>query len=174
MIALSSYEANAKPSSSGELLCSDLEPFHDCRPESSRQVDVCGITSCRHQYASDAGRVVTGIDRTPAAAEIDFAPGAEIHRVGVFGHADITEITGAIAGRDTHAAAEGDGKMREIAADAGPVIEPAESRPQRIGFLVVEDNTGMDEIDDRLNTGPAEWCSGEVFPGKVRQRSVSQ
>ncbi|CUX52339.1 hypothetical protein GGE43_005190 [Agrobacterium tumefaciens] len=36
---------------------------------------------------------MTGIDRIPAAAKTDFAPSAEIHRVGVFGHADITETS---------------------------------------------------------------------------------
>ncbi|MNT87512.1 hypothetical protein D3C72_2279330 [compost metagenome] len=59
--------------------------------------------------------------------------------------------------------------MCEIAANPGPVDEAAICRPERIGFLVVEDNMGMHKIEDRLHTGPAERCCREVFPGEVRQ-----
>jgi hypothetical protein len=42
--------------------------------------DVGGIAPAGHQDATDARLVVAGIERVPAAAEIDFEPGAEVHR----------------------------------------------------------------------------------------------
>ncbi len=38
-----------------------------------------------------------------------FEPGAEVHGGRIAGHADVPEITGAVAGRNVHATAEGDG-----------------------------------------------------------------
>jgi hypothetical protein len=40
----------------------------------------------------------------------------------------IAEIAGAIAGRNVHAAAERDRKMREVAANASPLSEDFEKR----------------------------------------------
>src|SRR5262249_58493767 len=81
------------------------------------------IASSRNQDASDARRIVSGVERVPAAAEIGLEPGAEIHRIGFLRNADVAEISGAIARGHIHAAAEGDGKMREVATDPPFLLE---------------------------------------------------
>src|SRR5450755_4658714 len=68
--------------------------------------DVGGIATACHQDAADPRLVVAGIERVPAAAEVDFEPGAEIHRRIVWRHADVAEISGAVARRNVHAAAQ--------------------------------------------------------------------
>src|SRR3954451_1925229 len=62
----------------------------------------------RPRAMADAGNVVAGIERIPAAAEIDLEPGAEIHRIRLRRNADVAQITGAIARRDVHAATQRD------------------------------------------------------------------
>jgi len=79
--------------------------FHDnfemrqrCWPEGCRERDIRGITPPRHQNPSEARQIIAHIDGPPATAEIDLAPGTEIHGMRIFRHPDITEITGAISG----------------------------------------------------------------------------
>ena len=51
-------------------------------------------------------RVVPGVECVTAAAEINLEPRAEVHGRVLWRNADVTEIAGAIAGRNVHAAAE--------------------------------------------------------------------
>ena len=52
------------------------------------------------------GLLAAGIGRVmPAVTEIDFEPGAEVHRLIVERHADVAEIAGAVTRRNVHAAA---------------------------------------------------------------------
>src|SRR4026209_2894861 len=78
--------------------------------------DIRRIASTRDQRAADPRDVVPWIERVPAASDIGFEPGGEIHRTIRRRHADIAEIAGAVAGRNVHAAAERDRQMREVAA----------------------------------------------------------
>src|ERR1700738_2884766 len=57
-----------------------LEARERARSEGRHDGDVGGIAGARHQDAADPRLVVPCIERVPAAAEIDFEPGAEIHR----------------------------------------------------------------------------------------------
>ena len=82
-----------------------------CEPapaEAGGQRYVYSISSARHQDATDTRNIVAGIERAPSAAEISLEPRAEIHWVGHRGDADIAEVTGAVAGRNVHAAAQSD------------------------------------------------------------------
>src|SRR5665647_2832392 len=90
----------------GSNLLGDDGKFHELhRTEIGRDGDVGGITAARHDDAADPRMVVARIEGEPAAVEIDLEPGAEIHRRGIDGYADIAEIAGAVACRDIHAAA---------------------------------------------------------------------
>ncbi len=99
---------------------------------------------------------MAGVDRVPAAAEIDLEPGAEIHRVRVAEDADIAEMAGAVARRDVRAAAERDGEMGEVAADTCAVGKAAEGGAQQVGLPVVEGDALVGEIEDRPDARPAE------------------
>src|SRR5688572_65808 len=74
--------------------------------------DVGSVAAARDQHPADARRVVAGVESVPMAAEEGLEPRSEIHRTGRR-HADVTQVTGAVARRDVHAPAEGDGKVRE-------------------------------------------------------------
>ena len=54
----------------------------------------------------------------PLAAEKHVEPGIEIHRRRVWRHADVAEISVAVARRNVHAAAERDRDMCEVATNA--------------------------------------------------------
>src|SRR5450432_1805861 len=90
------------------LFGDDLEPRQWRGPEGRRDCDIGGVAAARHDDASDARMIVPGVQGKPPPAEIDLEPGAEIHRRGIDRHADIAEITGAIARGNVHAAAERD------------------------------------------------------------------
>ena len=127
-------------------------------------VDAVAVAACfegllLHNIArhdpTDPRPVVARIERVPATAEIDFEPGAEIHRRRIRRHADVTEIAGAIARRNVHAAAE---RRRE-----GGIV-PAYSGALGVGFprrfgasreVISEIYVAMDELNDRLHSRPA-------------------
>ena len=54
----------------------------------------------------------------PAAVEKNLEPGAKIHRCWILGHADIPEITRAVAGGNILAAAQRNSEMGKVAANA--------------------------------------------------------
>jgi hypothetical protein len=61
---------------------------------------------------------MAGIEREPPGVEITSCHALEIHRLGFDGRADVAEITGAIARRNAHPAAQHDGKIGDVATDA--------------------------------------------------------
>ena len=90
--------------------------------EGGRHGDVGGVAAASHDNAADAGMVVARVYRVPAPSEKDLEPGAEIHWINIDWNADVAEIAGAVAGRDVHAAAERDGEMGEVPADADAFV----------------------------------------------------
>ena len=51
-------------------------------------------------------------------AQMNLEPGTKIHGIGDGRDANVTEVASGVTGRDIHAAAERDGKMGKVAADA--------------------------------------------------------
>src|SRR6202034_895164 len=100
----------------------DLKTGERVEPERGRDRDVGRVAAARHQNAADARNVMARIERVPAIAEINLEPGGEIHRRLVRRDADVGEISGAIARRTVHAAAERDGEMGKVAADAAAFL----------------------------------------------------
>src|SRR5215213_8472619 len=100
----------------------DIEAYKHARPEDRRKRDIRGVAPTRHQDPADARRVVAGIEGVPMATEIDFEPGAEIHRRIDRRNTDIAEISRAVPGGDVHAAAERDREMGEIPAHPPALI----------------------------------------------------
>src|ERR1700722_19016024 len=64
----------------GDLIGDHLEACERAGPERGHYRDVGGIAATCHQGAADARLVVASVKRVPAAAEIGFEPGAEVHR----------------------------------------------------------------------------------------------
>ena len=145
------------------------EALEHVRTEGGAERHVGGVPAARHHDPADARRVVACIEGVPAAAEIDLEPGAEIHRLGFGRNADVAEISGAIARRDVHAAAQRDRQMGKVAAHPATFDQDVGGRPGRAGVLVAEADVGMDEIADRLHARPAERRVAEAGPGCCHQ-----
>ena len=75
------------------------------------------------------------VEGIPAAVEVGLEPGGEIHRARIHRHADVAQVTGAVPRGDIHAATEGDGEVRVIAADAGPLLESLPGRLRGAGMF---------------------------------------
>jgi len=144
-----------------------LETRELCRPERCRQGNIRRIAAGRHKDTPDARRVVASVRRMPVTAEIDLEPGAEVHRIGIDRHADISQIAGAISRRDVHATAQRNGKMRKIPADTSPVGKPAIRRSERIRLQVIETDVIVDEVADSPDALPSEWGRRKPSPGKI-------
>src|SRR4030095_2153088 len=104
-----------------------------------RDGNIGGVASPGHQDAPDPGSVVPCIECVPLPGEIDFEPGAEIHRRRIRRNTDIAEIARAVARWNIHASAERDGKVREIAAHAEALVVSVPCGPRGARVLVSED-----------------------------------
>ena len=89
------------------------------------------------------------------AADIGFDPAGEIPHRPWLRRADVAEIPGAIARGNVHAAAEGKGEMRVIAADTLAFFIDFPCRLAGASVLVSESDVMVDEIANRLHTPPA-------------------
>ena len=83
----------------------DREPGERALTKSGADRDIGGIAPAGHKDPANSRLIVSRVEGVPARAEIDFKPGAEIHRRRVRRDADIAEVAGAIARRDVHAPA---------------------------------------------------------------------
>ena len=92
------------------------------------QRHVCGVAALRNEDTADTGGVVARIKGVQTVAQINFNPSGEIHgRVGR-GETDVSDVTGAIARREVQATAEGDCKMRVVAANTAAFLVCFERR----------------------------------------------
>jgi len=105
-------------------------------------------------------------------AKVSLEPGTEVHRVGDRRDADIAEIAGSVTRRDIQAAAERYRQVREIAADANPLVKGVERRAVSASFQVIEPEMAMDKIANRLHPGPTRWRITEGSPGKIKQFAI--
>ena len=112
------------------------------------------------------------VEGVPLAAQVDLEPGAEVHRVTHRRNADVSQVTGGITGRYIHAAAERDGQVRKVAADAGLLVKALQRTAGRARRAVVEMDALVHEIADRLNTRPAQRGRPEMGPRKGQQLAV--
>ena len=132
----------------------DGEPGEHALTESCADRDIGGVASSGHKDPANSRLIVPRVKGVPARAEIDFKPGAEIHRRRVRRDADIAEVAGAISRRDVHAPTQGNGQMRKIPADTASFVI---SLPRCFGWssvLVSENNMLMNKIYVRLHSRP--------------------
>src|ERR1700721_3942430 len=104
----------------------------------------------------------------PLPAKKHLEPGGEIHRTVFCGHTDVAEVPGAVARGDVHAATEGDGEMRVVAADAGPIVKRFQRCACHTRVLVAEREVSMNIVADCLNAVPSRRRLLKEFPRYVR------
>src|SRR5580704_16429402 len=90
-----------------------------------------------------------------------------IHWSGIRRHADVAQKSVGVTRRNVHAAAESDGEMGEIAANAHPLLIGFIGSTGGAGILIAERQMVADEIADRLNPAPAAKCRSEQLPSDV-------
>src|SRR5579864_4861412 len=151
MIGLWKLRVRSARSSLTHLVGPNLEAQQGVGTEGIADRHICRISPPRDQHPADTRHVVTGIEGVPVTVDIRLEPCGEIHRTVGRRHADVAEVTGAVASRNVHAAAEGDGKMRVIAADSRPLVEGFQGGPRRARVLVAKGDVAMDVIADRLD-----------------------
>ena len=103
----------------------------------------------------------------PAAVEKNLEPGAKIHRCWILGHADIPEITRAVAGGNILAAAQRNSEMGKVAANADALGMSFGGRAVAPGVMVTEFDMVMHVVANRLNSLPAALDIAEPRPSEV-------
>src|SRR5712664_2080919 len=139
------------------------------RAERRGDCDIGRIAASSDEHAADARDVVSGVERVPRPTEVGFEPTREVHRTVGGRYTAVAEIACAIACRDIHTAAERDGQMCVIAADAFPFVEDLPRRLGRSRVSIIKGNMSMDEVADSLHAAPAGRSSGEQLPCRFRQ-----
>src|SRR5438132_1042530 len=91
----------------------------------------------------------------------------QIDRLGDGRHPDVAQVAGAVARRDVHASAEGNGQMCIVAADAGPVVKGLQRCPRHARVLIAEGDMSMDIVADSLNSAPSRWRLPEEIPRRL-------
>ena len=131
------------------------------------QRHVCGVAALRYEDTTDPGGVVARVKGVPTVAQINFNPSGKIHgRVGR-GEADVGDVTGAIARRDVQATAEGDCKMRVVAANTAAFLVCFERRSGGAGVLIAENYVIVHEVADSLHPRPTKRGVSEEPPSLV-------
>ena len=137
--------------------------------ESGADRDVGCVAAPGNEYPPDARRVVAGVEGVPMAVEKCLEPGREIHRSVRRRHTDVAEVAGAVARRDVHAPAEGNGEVRIIATDSRPVVVGLERRPGHSRVVIAEGDVPVDIVADRLDAVPSRWHLLEEIPRNLGQ-----
>src|SRR4029434_2401324 len=137
------------------LVGPNLETIQGIGTEGAADGDVGGVAAAGDQHASDARGIVAGVEGVPMAVKVGLEPGGEIHRAIGRRHADVAQVAGAVTCGDVHAATEGDGEVRVITANAGPLLESLPGRLAGARVLVAKCDIPVDEIADRLDASPS-------------------
>src|ERR1035441_3322517 len=117
-----------------------------------------------------APHIVARVERVPAAADPGLEPRGEIAHAERRWRSDIAQVAGAVSRWNIHAAAEGDGEMREVAADAGPFVESFRGTAGGAGVLVVEGDMVMNVIADCPHPRVPWNAAAEELPCRLRQQ----
>ena len=131
------------------------------------QRHVCGIAAVRYEDTTDPGGVVAWIKGVPTVAQINFDPCGKIHRRVRRRKADVSDVTSAIARRDVQTTAEGDCKMRVVAANTAALLVCFERRSGGAGVLIAEDYVIVHEVADSLHARPTKRGASEKPPSFV-------
>ena len=101
-----------------DLVGPDLEPLELRLAVDGGEGAVHRVEAVRDLDAADARHVEARVEGAPVVAEIDLEIGVEIHRRAGIDVADVGQMAGDVARGNIERAAERDGHVREIAADA--------------------------------------------------------
>src|SRR5450432_2121834 len=130
---------------------------------------VGGVSPTRDHDAPDARDIVTSVERVPLSVQVRLEPAREIHGSCRALHANIAQVAGAIARGNVHAAAEGDGQMRKVAAYAGALLIGLPGGLGASRVAVTKRQVSVHEVADGLHAAPAAGRSTEELPSRGRK-----
>ena len=110
--------APCKKPKSGQFVSPDLEFRQRIFTECLVQRYIGSIAAARDQNSRKPRFVVAGIEGPPFASQEHLHPRGEVPRRMRLRLTDVAQISGAVAGRNVHAATQRDGEMGKIAADS--------------------------------------------------------
>ncbi len=152
-----------------EFVVPDFEAVECAGTERGDHGNVGGVAATSDEDAADAWRVVARIERVPLAAEIGFKPSGEVARRVGRRQPCVAEVAGAISRRDVEGAAEGDGQVGVVAADAYAFVVGFRGVAGGAGVLVPKFDAVVNEVADGLDAGPAGGRFSKQAPGEVEQ-----
>src|SRR5580658_5113504 len=132
----------------------DLEARQPRFSKGRRHRTVGRISAGGHQHASDAPNIVSGVERPTTISQINFKPGAEVHRARGHDHPYITQVSGCVTRRNVERSAEGNGQVLKVAANSDSLGIDPQSGADWTGKLVSKSDLAMHPITDRLNPLP--------------------
>jgi hypothetical protein len=151
--------AGGEPGGSGrggaDLVRPDPEALQGVGAERGADGHVRRVAPAGDEDAADARRVVARVEGVPAAAQVGVEPAREVHRAVGGRHADVAQVTGAVARRDVQGAAERDRQVGVVPAHAGALVVGLPRRLGGPGVLVAEGDVLVDEVADGLDPPPA-------------------
>ena len=150
-----------------ELISPYFKADECVRSESLDNWNICGIAALGDQDAADPRNVVARIEGVPMAADVSLEPAGKISRGIRRRHADVAEIAGAISGRNIHAAAERDGKVRVVTADTLVLVENLQCRHGGASVLITKSDVVVNEIANRLDPRPSRRCLLKQLPCNI-------
>ena len=100
-----------------------FETFQRVGAKRTANGDIGGVAATGYQHTADARYIIAGVEGIPTAVKVSFEPTGEIHSTVGRRHADIAQVTCAIACRNVHAATECDRKVRVITTNTGFLLE---------------------------------------------------
>ena len=130
------------------------------------------VASAPDNDSPDSTTIMTSIEGVPAFSKVNLKPGAEIHWVGNWRDADISQVTGYIARGDIHASAERDRKVCEIAANSDPFAKCIEGCPGRTRLQIVKTEMVVYKIANGLDSTPSEGSVSKRLPGEIEQFAI--
>jgi len=158
---------STRASGSYKFISPHLEADELARSENMNNRNIRRIAALSDQDTADARRVVACIEGVPATAKVGIEPTCKVAGRMRRRNSDVAEIAGAVARWNVHAAAERNGEMRIVAADALPLVEDLPCRHGRPRVLVSERDVMVNEIADRLDARPAGRRFIEQLPRDV-------
>ncbi len=138
-------------------------------PKGCHKRDIGCVTAARNGDAPDARHIMARVEDEPPSIEKDFEPSVVIHWSRVRRHAYVAQKPIGVTRWNVHAAAQSDGEMGEVAANAHPLLIGFIGGAGGAGILIAERQMVADEIADRLNPSPAAKCRSEQLPSNVRK-----
>lgn len=101
-----------------DLISPDLKMGQAGLAIDGRKRAVHCVRPVRDLDSTDALDIVARVEGQPFMSEINLAVGMKVHRRAGINVADVRQMAGDVARGQVERAAEGDGRVREIAADA--------------------------------------------------------